>query len=127
MADLILDGITLSDGLLWSDEFDYTPVKQNIKTMLDGSQLIQEGVAQAGRPITLQGTEQRGWVKRSALEQLFAKLTIATPMALSLPDGRSFNVRWRHNDKPIDAKSLQEICVPAPDQPYAVTLRLMTA
>ena len=98
MADLTLDGLMLPDGLLWIDEFDYTPVKQVIKSMLDGSLLIQEGVALAGRPISLQGTENRGWVKKSVLDQVYAKLTTAMPMALSLPDGRSFSVRWRHGD-----------------------------
>ena len=126
--DLILDGLTLPDGLLWSDEFDYTPVKQVVKTMLDGSLLIQEGVALAGRPITLQGSNNLGWITRAVLNQVYDKLTNAAPMVLSLPDGRSFNVRWRHNDKPIEAKPLHDLCVHKDSDIYvAVTLRLMTA
>lgn len=123
---IFLDGIELSSGLIWVDEFDWTPIKQKITRTLDGSNLIQEGVMQAGRSITLKGERDLGWVTRQQLEQLQTRLAKPENMPLTLADGRGFTVRWRQSDKPIDAVPLLRIAVPRPTDVYVVSLKLLT-
>jgi hypothetical protein len=70
---ITLDDITLPDDLIWIDEYAHTPVRQTVSTAVDGS-LIVEAAAQAkGRPITLAGGADYGWIERSILELLRAK------------------------------------------------------
>jgi hypothetical protein len=126
MIDLTLNGIVLDAGLLWADEFEWSPVVQKTQRALDGTLVVSEAALKKGRPITLTGGADHGWVPRSALEQLYALLGSVPPLVLQLADGRSFDVRWRHAEKPIDARALRELALPSPSDPYVVTLKLIT-
>ena len=53
--------ITLSDRLHWTDEFDWHPVEQATGYSTTGALLIDVATRQAGRPITLQGTDTQAW------------------------------------------------------------------
>ena len=57
-----LDTITLPDDLLWINEFEWNPVKQNTERSLTGALLVQEGQLINGRPIFLSGNGEAGWV-----------------------------------------------------------------
>lgn len=99
-----LDTIDLPDDLIWSDEWEWTPYGETAEHSLTGNQIVQlSEPAQAGRPITLQGAEDRGWVERPTLENLQAALGNES-MTLELGDGRTFTVGWRHGDTPIEAE-----------------------
>lgn len=37
------EAVTLSDGFLWSDEFDWNPIEQKQDRAVDGALIIQEG------------------------------------------------------------------------------------
>ena len=45
--------VSLSDGFLWSDEFDWNSIEQKQDRAVDGALIIQEGKKKSGRPITL--------------------------------------------------------------------------
>lgn len=62
--------VTLPDALNWVDEFEWAPVEQTKTYTSTGALLIEEGVKQAGRPITLEGAEDRTWCTRSLVKQL---------------------------------------------------------
>ncbi len=124
---ITLDGLTLPVYLWWADETEWTPVSQTTEYSTTGSLLIDIGVKQAGRPITLVGDEQTAWVSRSTVLALMA--LAADPgktMTLILHD-RSFQVMFRHSDgKPIDADPLVQISPPGDDDFYILTaVRLM--
>lgn len=99
--------LTLSDELLWTDEYAWVPPQATKVYSLSGALLIQTGTRKAGRPISLEYTnESMGWMPRSTVITL-------TEWA-SLPDrvfkltftrglSRFFYVRFDH-DKVIDAK-----------------------
>ena len=136
MTDITLAGITLPGDLNWSDEFDSWKVGQVRKTSLTGAQIFHESALLAGRPITLE-TSQDGdaWVaplRLDVLRQLQAleEDVAAGPFELVLPahnsGTRSFFVRFsRDGSKAIEAKPLRFIS-PASDTDYfAVTLRLI--
>jgi hypothetical protein len=63
--------ITLPDHLEWIDEFSFDAVAQRAVRGVTGALHIDEVALTAGRPITLQGADDR-WVERAAIETLHA-------------------------------------------------------
>lgn len=77
--------LTLPDALSWADEYTWSPVEQTKTYTTTGALLIEEGVKQAGRPITLEGSEDRTWCTRALVDQLHAwAQTPATVLTLTL-------------------------------------------
>ena len=64
--------LTLPDALSWADEYTWSPVEQAKTYTTTGALLIEEGVKQAGRPITLEGDEDSTWCTRALVDQLYA-------------------------------------------------------
>ena len=64
--------LTLSNRLDWTDEFDWHPVEQATSYSTTGALLIDVATRQAGRPITLQGTDTQAWMTRTTMLQLAA-------------------------------------------------------
>lgn len=62
--------LTLPDALNWVDEYTWSPVQQTKAYTTTGALLIEEGVMQAGRPITLEGQIESTWCPRSMVDQL---------------------------------------------------------
>jgi hypothetical protein len=96
-----LGSLTLTDGLVWEDEYAYTGIVQDVKTTLGGVPVVYSAVVQGPRPITLRSAEDQGW---QTLEQVTALMDMAKTkdgvFTLQL-DARSFTVRFRHNDPPV--------------------------
>ena len=64
--------LTLSDRLLWTDEYAWTPVVTEQKWGTHGALIVHVGKRKAGRPITLDGRDSRAWIKRAQCDQLNA-------------------------------------------------------
>ncbi len=62
--------LTLPDALNWSDEYTWSPVQQSKTYTTTGTLLIEEATQQAGRPITLEGSEDTTWCTRALVDQL---------------------------------------------------------
>lgn len=136
MTDITLAGVTLPGDLYWSDEFTAWKVGQTRKTSLTGALILHESALLAGRPITLETTQEgSNWVAPLRLDQLLQLQALeedveAGPFELVMPDYnagiRSFTVRFnRDGGKAIEARPIRFIS-PAVDADYfAVTLRLI--
>lgn len=120
-----LDTIQLPDDLSWVDEFDWTPTKQSESFSLTGALIVETATKQAGRTITLFGSEEAGWITRGVLNQIYAKLSQSQAMVLTLNDARVINVRFSHNQKPIDARSIVDYATPDDNDFYSITLRFI--
>lgn len=123
---MILDAITLPDDLIWVDEFDWSPVQQNSEYTLTGAMVRETGVMQAGRPITLLGGQDAGWVGRATVKALYAKLTEAGPYTLTLNDNSTHNVVFMHGRKPIESRPIIDYNNPDDTDKYSLTLRFIT-
>ncbi len=83
---MTLDDITLPDDLLWLDRYKWSGVAQQEDVMADGSLVIQADTQQTGRPITLQGGDNFGWISKAVIDALRAKAVQAgLQMSLTLP------------------------------------------
>jgi hypothetical protein len=77
--------LTLPNALGWADEYTWSPVQQSKTYTTTGALLIEEGVRQAGRPITLEGSEDKTWCTRALVDQLHAwAATSAITLVLTL-------------------------------------------
>ena len=124
----LFDGIELPPGMIWEDEFSWTPVASAQEYSLTGALIIDTGLRQVGRPITLSANDSRGWsgMPRSKLLALRAKTeTPGATFALQLADGRTFTEAFRPGEEPITARQVFDRELPPADWPYIVTLRLI--
>lgn len=62
----------INDRLDWQDEFGWSPVDQATSYSTTGALLVDVALKQAGRPITLVGTETAAWISRALCSTLQA-------------------------------------------------------
>lgn len=127
MNTLTSSGVTLElpADLDWPDEYSWQPVEQSADYSLTGALVVESASRQAGRPITLQGGDDRAWIGRALLDQLRAWAVIpGQPMTLALR-GASYNVIFRHQDQGLEAEMIVSFSDPDAATWYRVTLRLM--
>ena len=112
--------IELDDEITWGDELDWTPIEQLLTRGNTGHLIVQEGEKIGGRPMTLTMTGTRSTVDLQRASHTTAQM----PLVLY---GKTYTVRWRHADKPIEATPLVDYVNPAamPDLEYSITLRLI--
>ncbi|MBS3953620.1 MAG: hypothetical protein KGZ88_11790 [Methylomicrobium sp.] len=120
---ITLDALELPKDLVWVDEFDWTPVQQSETYTLTGALVLESGVKQAGRTITLSGTDS-GWADRALIKSLYAKLTDTPPLTLTLHDSRVFTVAF-NQQRPIEAKPIVDFNDPDDTDYYTLTLRFI--
>lgn len=107
---ITLGALVLPDGLVWADEYAWTPVAQQAEERtLTGALVVEEALKQGGRPITLKGQQDgngsTAWLLRqsafrgyASLEALRAALcTASATLDLTLHDGRQFRVAPRQD------------------------------
>lgn len=100
---ITLGTATLPPDLQWADEFSWVALGLTSKVSLTGAEIVQAGSLQAGRPITLQGGADFAWLDYATVEALRALATAAgATYTLTLPDGRTYNVRFRAEDVPVE-------------------------
>lgn len=120
--------VALSDRLDWTDEFAWTPVVQAIDYSLTGAMLVQAGTRQAGRPITLEGTQSAAWTTRSTCGVLAAWANLADIELQLVLRGLVWPVRFDAEKKGFEARPMHRLVdgeVHA-EQLYLPTLRLLT-
>ncbi|WP_353161940.1 hypothetical protein [Acinetobacter guillouiae] len=122
------EAVTLSDGFLWSDEFDWNPIEQKQDRAVDGALIIQEGIKKSGRPVTLTADKNMAWLKRHIVSKLKDWSVLQEKFELQFNyfhDKRTFNVVFNHQDKAIEAKPVLEHPSVSDDDEYNVTLRFL--
>lgn len=122
---ITLDEITLPEDLIWMDEFGWSPRQQTESYTLTGALVVETGIKQKGRSITLVGGDNAAWIDRNTLTALYAKLSSIEPMALTLNDARTFSVEFRSDASPIDAAPIIDYSTPDSADWYSLTLKLI--
>ena len=117
--------MTLPADMIWVDEFNWSPVQRATEFSLAGALIVDIAERQAGRPITLQGADNAGWMHRSALLALYALAAdpAVASRALTLADGRVFTVAF--DDDPIEAEPVIDYNINDAADWYVVTLKLI--
>lgn len=124
---ITLDAIDLPIDLIWSDEYGWSPVTQNIKKSLTGALVIQEAAQQKGRLITLVGGVDAAWIDRTTADLLKAKSDIPDLTMTLIFHGVSYQVKFSRsgNKSPFEPKEIYDLADPDAAHVYSFTLRLM--
>lgn len=117
--------IALSDDLLWEDEFAWSAVSQRRDYTIAGAQIIDSGVKQAGRTITLAGDESGGWVPRSTVDALAAAAAIPGQEFTLTLRGEEHTVVFDHAGQALEAEQVWVVNDPLPTDFYFITLRFI--
>lgn len=142
--------LDLPAALLWSDEHAWQAVLMVTEYTTTGALQIDEWVKQAGRPMTLQGTQDRAWCSRGALETLRAWANQAGLVLSVNFRGAVYTAKLDNTQGPaVTAEPLGELLLgpsrytvrnealavvldvdvdyfdPQPTDPFAVTVRLI--
>jgi hypothetical protein len=115
---ITLGALTLPEDLIWTDEFAYSAMARTTNYAVDGSLHRAAALKKKGRPITLSGDASSAWVDRGDLQALWDLLATDTVMALTLNDGRVFDVAFAPDDTPVTAAPLVDYSTPAADDFY---------
>lgn len=67
---ITLDTVELPDDLAWPDRYAWQSVDVSVEYSLTGAAIVQSAEKQAGRPITLQSSQQRAWIARTTVDAL---------------------------------------------------------
>jgi len=118
------ESINIPDSLEWVDEFDFTPVTQDVKRTLGGSLIISESTLIKGMPITLQGGADV-WITKGEFKALHAKASVpGKKYQLTMADGTIYSVVFaRDKASPIEGKLLRRQYA-APDTAYMANITL---
>lgn len=122
---ILLNGITLSPDLLWTDEFSPSVAQTSKRTLDGGSVLFAQSMQ--GRTITLESTSNSGWITRTAVLQLQALASTPSGQWTLNLHGTFYTVAFRHHEPPaFEASPLIPYSNPDADSVYLVKLKLMT-
>lgn len=116
--------ITLPEDLVWPGEFDWSAVEQSVEYSCAGAVVVQEGVKQKGREITLQGSEDAAWITRAVLEQLYTMSQVAGQVFTLSFHGREFDVMFLR-PKGIEATQVVGMSDPASSDYYWIKLNFI--
>lgn len=120
--------LTLSHDLLWTDEHGWSPVAANAEYTLTGALIVESAVRLTGRPITLSAPDpSMAWHTRAIVDMLLVWAGVpGQQFRLTIDDGRSFTVVFRHHDAPaMEAKPVRGFPSYEADDYWQVSLKLM--
>lgn len=125
MRNHTLGTIEIPEDVWWSDEFAWSDIEQATEYSVTGALIIDVGIRQAGRKITLQSNPRGGWVPRSTVLDLQAQRgNPGGTYTLSLADGREYTVAHDHS-RSLEAEPVRPAADMAGITPYRITVPLI--
>ena len=120
---VFFDGMILR--LVWNDEFNNSEIDAIKRLTLAQNYSIQEfNVCE--KPITLEATENQGWLTRKQVEMLYEKASVPNKTYPLIYNGKHYLVRFRWEDPPvIDVTPILPRPNMADDDYYYGTIKLM--
>jgi len=124
---ITLDAINLPDDLVWTDEFGWSNVTQDVKKSLTGALIIQESTQTKGRIITVGGTQTTGWIDRATLNLILAKANVPDTIMTLTYHGEVYTVMFSRsgNTSPVDAKQIFDLSDRSDTHLYSVVLKFI--
>jgi len=99
-STIILGGLTLSSTLVWAERYNSYKVTQSVKRTLGGNQVVFTNALHKGQLITLQATEEYGWLDKTMVDGLTAMADSAGGSYLLEFGAEEITVMFRHHDAP---------------------------
>lgn len=124
---ITLNGVPLSGSLQWTDKEAWQSVAQTTVRTLGGGLVIRTQALSAGRPVTLEATEETGWITRAQLNQVLSLANVPGAVYTLVVHSESFNVVFRHDEPPaVDFRPLQPRATPQAGDYYIGVMKFLT-
>lgn len=117
--------LTLPSDLLWSNEYEWQPVEQRGRYSVLGSLVLEAAARVAGRPITLEGGENYGWITRSTLTTLQTWVQLPSKTFTLNLLGVNHTVVFDHSAGALNALPVYQVSDPDPADFYIAVLRFL--
>lgn len=114
----------LPAGLIWRDEFDWSPVESTQTYTLAGALIIEQASKQAGRPVSLAADDKMNWLKRQTVETLRQWQSIVKRTFRLSIGGQAIDVIFDQN-QPMTARPVKEIPQYGENDWFHVTLNFI--
>lgn len=98
--------VTLPDDLIWSDEYDWHPIVQSSEFTTTGTLLIESALKQAGRPISLNNTEDQAWLTKAMCDQIKTWASLPGIVLTLVYRGVTHTVMFDHGETAFEAYPL---------------------
>lgn len=118
--------VPLSDDFAFVEQYTWPQLAMRKAFSVSGALIVQTGLKQAGRQITLQGDEQHAWVTRAQLASL---RTLADTPSITLTldfRGETYSVIFDAEAGAIDAAPVADFDTEDAADFFIVTLRFLT-
>lgn len=105
MIIIRLGGLELNPSLNWTDRFQSYQVAQTVSRTVGGKAVVFATPLQAGRKVTLESTQEQGWLTLDMVTDLAVMAsTVGSSFLLEVGDDagtlETLNVIFRHNEPP---------------------------
>ena len=119
--------LSLPNDLLWTDEFDWSPLVSATSFSLGGALFVEQGLKLAGRPFTLRSAQpDMAWITRAAgikLLQWGALPNETFRLILEYPtDARTFDVIFDTTGAPMALVPVKEYPAHEDNDVFLVTV-----
>ena len=129
MSILLSDGtttVTLDPDLYWSDENNWSPVRQVVDPSITGVPIVQVAAMVNGRHITLEPEDdEAAWMTLADVTVLRNWAAVPGKVLTLTLRGEVRSVMFRHQDGGLEATPVVHYRDVVPNDWYLVTVRLM--
>lgn len=129
MSILLSDGtttVTLDPDLYWSDENNWSPVRQGVAPSITGAPIVQVAAMVNGRPITLEPEDDSSaWMHHTVVAQLRNWAAVPGKTLTLTLRGVARTVIFRHQDGGFEAVPIVHYRDVVDNDWYRCTVRLM--
>ena len=123
-----LAGVVITTGMIWADQYAYSPVAQLTRRTLGGVQVVTYGVLSEGTPITLSSQPDQGWLLKTQVDALKVLADVAGAVYPLTIGSDTFQVMFRHEEPPaLEFGPLIPRTIILDDDWMVGTIKLMTA
>lgn len=121
MAVITLGGVTLPADLAWPDRYAWQPVVVQTEYSLTGALIVESAEKLAGRPITLQGANNRAWATRATVDAIRTlQAVVGADYTLSI-EGQSYTVMILS----VEAEPLWDLAPASAGDYCAMTIKMI--
>lgn len=123
---MMLDTITLPDGLRWIEAAQDHGATATVRRRLDGGMAVYPRAVVGGRSITLEADPDY-WLTQTTATALVTLAAIPGAVYTLTMGVTAYQVMFRHQDPPaVDLRAMIDYDSPAANDPYVGQIKLMT-
>lgn len=100
MSAIILGGVTLNKSMVWLERQASNKVAQSVRYTIGGRAVVFSNGIVNGHQITLQATEEYGWLTKTQVDAIMALAAVPGAVYTLTFGSEVYSVMFRHEEPP---------------------------